>query len=1085
MSSLAKAALLSVVVFLAILGVSLLFLHKGNKPQDLARTQAVEDEGLQEARVEPRGTEFDRTAPPAPRETVKLTVEVLEKGRNRRLQGSRVMALQAIDGDRPGKRVWESDRTTTGFFEIPLEPGAYLVRVQCPRYKGESRTVTLLKGAPQNLVFELGRGNSISGRILAAGGGPIGGARVLALMDFAGPGADLEEHLVALIGIQERTNEIAAETVSAADGTYQLDGLDFKHYTVRAVAAGHAAGELEGIPAPRAEVDVVLEKTGRVGGIVREAGGSPVGDAEVMAYKELDTQNVFEIIAAKARPPIDTARSDSSGSFAFETLGSGLYNFLIQAKGYQRAQQVKVRVGPGGSNSLAFTLKPGFTLSGIVRGPNDEPVSGARVRATVTGAAAVGRKDQVNISFDDESIATNDQGEFRFDTLEEGTFMVLCWHPDYQTGQRNDVHVRAGSDELNIKLSHGGRLKGIVKDAVSDRPVSGAKVSANDRADLHKDAVTQEDGTFILSGLSPGSRPVSVTVTSEGFARVRRDVRIEENREVEETFVLQATGSVSGRVVNSNGDAIRGARVMAKRTQETGVETTLSTDVTDAEGNYTLKDIEAGDGNRLRVKKGEFLDTLTDTFSVAPLESVEMPLVVLQLGGAISGRVLGTGGRGISGCVVTLAHEGDTEINLASNPSSSTNTHGEFLIQGLPAGVVDLVVKAPHYLETRKSGIEVREGEKHGNIDIQLEQGQSVSGRVVDARGQPVANADVLASDYAQGAKQIRTVSGSDGAFIVEGILATDSVELEVAHDNFARYSNAQVRVGTTLEVVLKELGSLQGVVITADGNPIEAFTIQAQNPASTRDPRKGPKSQTINSADGSFIYRGVPAGTFTVFVNAPLYSAATIPDVMVFEGQTVDLGAIVLQPGSIVTGSVIDASNQSPIAGARVQIVQGSSRFLKGGDAGANAGGNPIQVTAADGTFRFTNLKSGNLSLKVSNDGYVTEKVDEVNPGVAQKSQDLVIALGRGGEVSGQVLGGDGRPRAGMPVYLIGSETGSNQTRQTDSEGKFRFVGVPSGTFTVKAHKFASGGAGAPEEAETAIELAPGASETVSLQLE
>jgi hypothetical protein len=241
--------------------------------------------------------------------------------------------------------------------------------------------------------------------------------------------------------------------------------------------------------------------------------------------------------------------------------------------------------------------------------------------------------------------------------------MVLCWHQDYQTLRKNDVHVDPSTDPLQLKLTNGGRIRGVIIDGSTGKPVAGARLSASDVADIHKDAVSQEDGAFVLAGLTTSGRSVTVNVTADGFARLRKDVKAEENREVEENFELQPTGIVTGRVVNSAGDGIPGARVQAKRAAESGsVEQTLTNDVTDREGKYELRGIDAGENNWIRVKKSEFLDGSSEAFAIEPSQALELPPIVLQLGGSLAGKVVGPDGNPITDCMVIVTHEGETEV---------------------------------------------------------------------------------------------------------------------------------------------------------------------------------------------------------------------------------------------------------------------------------------------------------------------------------------------------------------------------------------------------------------------------------------
>jgi hypothetical protein len=1089
MSPLVKAALFSAAAFVLLTFVGVfVFVTYGSKKGPATPVEQVAVTPAEPAKPAPPPVESVVFTEKIQRDGVAITIEVVEKGRKRKLAGARAMILKANDGDRPGDKAWESGKDSSGTFQLELEPGAYVARIQCPRYTGQKRTFTVVKESPQTLVFELERGNSITGRVLAKGGGPIAGARVLALRELTMPGASLEETLIGMIGIQEYTGKtaFAADAITAADGTYSLDGLEVFAYTVRATANSFSPTELTEIPAPRAEVDIYLTKGGDVGGIVKDTSGNPVAGATVSAYSEVDTQDVFKIIMNKARPPVDAGESNGRGAFKLTTLGPGVYNFLIEAKGYQRGESLKVRVTPGQTNNLAFTLKPGETLRGTITGPTGEPVAGVKVRFQLAGTGAAPRRDIINISFDEDKIVTDAQGEFQTDTLEEGTYTLLCWHQDYQTLRKNDVRVGPATEDLQLKLQNGGRIRGTIREVTSGKPIVGARLSASDIADVHKEAVSEEDGSFVLAGLSAQTRPVTINVTADGFARAKHEVKVEDNREVEQDFEMQATGVVVGRVVNTAGQPVAGARVMAKKQSDSGVDQTLANDLTDRDGKFELKGIESGSKNWIRVKKGEYLDGNSDAFDLEPSQSLELSPIVLELGGSVGGKVVSADGKPLDGSLVIVTNEGETEIQQGGNPSSSTNARGEFLIQGLNAGTVDLVVKASHHIEKRMSAVEVKEGVHHGNIVIELDSGNTIEGVVVDTKGTPVEGAELLAKDYSQGVKELHATTGGDGHFVVEGILANDQVELEVRHDNFALYSDSKARVGTKdMNIVMKEHGRIQGNVVTSDGKSVESFTVQAQNP-NTKDPRKQPKSQTFTNADGGFEYKGVPGGNYTLYIRAPQFSATTVPNVKVVEGETLELGQIVLQSGGRVTGKVIDSASKRPVEGARVQITQGSSRFVSGG--AAPAGGlspNPVQSTAADGSFAFAGLKGGALSLRILHDSYVSRKIDDVNPDVADKSQDLVIELDQGGEIIGSVLDQAGKPLAGMNVYLIGEDTSANQTQPTDKTGKFHFMGVTSGTFTVKAHRFGTVENGGPVQAEATVDLAPGETEEVNLQLE
>ena len=1096
MSPAVKAAASFSLVFVLLVVGFFVFIRGGNAP--VSDDLPPEDEPTTKPEVAvidlPEPGEAITTPPPS-RDAVKLTVEVLEERSERPLPQAYVRVMKSTAGDRPGDNVYDSrsEPAADGPFTIHLVPGAYILHAQCPRYTGERLDLTVVKDTPQDLRLLLDRGNSISGRVTDQSGSGVAGARVVALKELGSPDADLEELLIGLVTLPEMTNTVNAETTSAEDGSYQLDGLKPEWYTVRAVARGFTPNQVEKVPAPRERVDIALAAGSSLGGLVRDPGGNPIAGVAVSAYKHIESQSIFDVIMAKSRPPVDKVYTDSAGHFTFETLGTGVFNFAAESPndanlGFQRYTVTKFTVTPNMGDALNITMQPGAKIIGYIEDPNGNPVVGASVRAQKMGGGARMPREQVAISFDDGSVLTNDIGRFEFNTLEQGQYSLLCFHEDYQSVRRQGV--QADSNEVRIQMNYGGRVTGHVTDK-DGNPIAGARVMASDMADKQKEAVSQEDGLYLLSGLQAGARKVSVTVTAKGFARNRSDVQVTLNREVELNFEMEPTGIVSGVVVNSDNDPIANARVMVKKRQSenSGVAQTVGTGFTDRQGRYRIADVEAGAGLTIQAKKAEYLESEPADVVLVSGGSSDLDPIVMTLGGAITGRVVDAAGTPVKGCMVSVRFEGDTDLEMQGNPSGTTGVQGTFQIKGLEAATVDLVVKAPRHLPFEQKGVEVREGERHVVADIVLQQGNSVSGVVLDGSNNPIVGASVVATDFTEGLTELTSTTDAQGRFTVDRILSDDQVGLEVSHPEYSKYSVDAVKIGTNdLSVVLGDLARISGKVLGDDGEPIVAFTVQPQYQSERRDPRKDIKPKTFSGESGTFEFKGVSAGTYNVQISAPSYSAVTLENVSVGEGESVDLGDIGLKVGGIVYGQVIDQASGSPVNRARVQIVQGRSRFAKAprnDTPVSSAERNPTQFTDADGRFRFSGLKDGNLSLRVSLSGYVTQKIDSVNPALASSSQDLVISLSPGGDIAGQVLDAAGKPKARMPVYLMGDDSSSNQQTSTDREGRFRFAGVPGGTFTVKAHQFRPAAGGNNEHAESQVNLEPGQSVEVTLQVQ
>jgi len=358
-----------------------------------------------------------------------------------------------------------------------------------------------------------------------------------------------------------------------------------------------------------------------------------------------------------------------------------------------------------------------------------------------------------------------------------------------------------------------------------------------------------------------------------------------------------------------------------------------------------------------------------------------------------------------------------------------------------------------------------------------MEKGGALEGVVVDGNGAAVHGAQVLVRDYGEGIEERRGVSDAQGRFAFSNIVSKDKVDVEVSHNDFSTWSAEGVDVGSTdLEVRLTPHGGFAGSVFAPDGEAVMAFTVQPQADRSQRSGGKRLRAKTFN--DGTFEYTGVPAGTYTLHIRSLKFSAVTIEDVRIGEGEIRDLGEIVLQEGGNVTGRVIDANNGVGVGGARVRVTQGARAFQPGKAVSTI-------MTAADGSFTITGLKDQVITLEVSHADFAPQRKTGVDPRIAQRSQGLVIELVSAGEIVGAVGDATGKALKGVSVYLIsqgkGAARGSNQTVSTDADGSFHFRRVAPGFYTVKAHMFGS----PPRSSETKVTVESGGTLEVNLTLD
>jgi hypothetical protein len=150
----------------------------------------------------------------------------------------------------------------------------------------------------------------------------------------------------------------------------------------------------------------------------------------------------------------------------------------------------------------------------------------------------------------------------------------------------------------------------------------------------------------------------------------------------------------------------------------------------------------------------------------------------------------------------------------------------------------------------------------------------SISGRVVNENGQPIASATVFVQTLGSRDGARVAVTDSEGNFRLDG-LAARAYMLSASISPYApavRYSGSDqiqyYRVGDSVRVELKKGAVLTGTVTTSEGEPVVAVLVRASliRDGNGRPPRYGAQLRA-QVTDDRGIYRiyGLPAGTYVV----------------------------------------------------------------------------------------------------------------------------------------------------------------------------------------------------------------------------
>ncbi len=361
---------------------------------------------------------------------------------------------------------------------------------------------------------------------------------------------------------------------------------------------------------------------------------------------------------------------------------------------------------------------------------------------------------------------------------------------------------------------------------------------------------------------------------------------------------------------------------------------------------------------------------------------------------------------------------------------------------------------------------------QHGRV-IDSE-GSGIAGALIGSRRAHVAHAPGLAQHRDGSFWLLETVearTADDGTFELRRLPPLRPLELRISSPGFATHYAPvpKLEPGVPVEelVITLERGIRGfGFVVTESEMPIagaEVALLPSLTGAAAEqsfEVKENYRTRTV--AGGRFTLDDLPAGRYYLSAKAAGFPELLVPGVEVVSdaaidagdgAAAVDLGTVVLEPGVLLSGRVLDSGGE-PVAAAQLSV--------------RNADGEQIVVQRAaslwfasavsrpNGSFHIDGLpRDSRLILLVSADGFLPR---ELAVTTGDEDQRLDVELSRGTRVSGRVLDPDGRPAPGARVDLVAGpemqrlNTSTSRTLESDVEGRFEASGLQPGQYAISA---------------------------------
>lgn len=384
----------------------------------------------------------------------------------------------------------------------------------------------------------------------------------------------------------------------------------------------------------------------------------------------------------------------------------------------------------------------------------------------------------------------------------------------------------------------------------------------------------RSDGAGRIARADLPSGVVSLRPTLAGAFRFRAQTH-------DEVLRLPAGRRVSGEVRDAHGKPVAGARVLCVAATEPWIPAEVTQ--SDAAGRFAL-DYLGADRWLAAVAPGWAPSLL----ACPDADTGEVTLQLDHRGVPVTGRVRDADGQAIGGARVMLGLRPAPDAELTSQRPACfarSAADGSFRVEHVPqAPEAFLWARAPGYA-ARSGNITLERG-RGADVDVVLDPGARIQGRVTDPAGRPVVGARLSFRDAVHDLPEVEIrppdfarsscVSGAGGHFVAEDLLATPLHALAEDPRRGLRRA-AELRPGRGEELVWNpQLGLAlvyTGLLRSARGAVLSGLSVHAAAPDPLRPPRP-----VRSDAAGRFQLQDLDDAVYLLWVRGP---ARTWPHVL------------------------------------------------------------------------------------------------------------------------------------------------------------------------------------------------------------
>lgn len=613
--------------------------------------------------------------------------------------------------------------------------------------------------------------------------------------------------------------------------------------------------------------------------------------------------------------------------------------------------------------------------------------------------------------------------------------------PEPSPDGRSEVAPLDSGDAPDLS---GSVIMGRVYDIDTLAGVDGVEMLIRDAQPTREDGVktvTDSEGHYSFTGLGEGAYRINRLSTDEYIDEW--STRLESVRRVAAVGFESVTGGIdfalkrgltlSGVVVDSEGMGIGDVELSAQ-SDENSDETKAQSG---EDGTFQLVGLFPDDRYRLYANKKGFGVSII-RFNTASETERSVYRVTLLPEARIEGIVVDQEGNPLAKYRVRASPDDSQSVFRGS---AKTDDEGTFAMDRLIAGIYTVTIRAKSsesYLAEPTETVRLEQGQIVSGLRLvhDTDAGPFIEGFVTNSRGQPLDEARVWVE---QGVLELHASTDSEGFYRIAG-LKEGWCNVVVSREGYSYQRRSVPPNSSGVNFVLLGKVTVEGQVVRArTGEPIPVFEIGHESGTARTYPFSRFSFNVVNESEGRFTLDDIDQGDVTLAVRAQGHTPKQVPIYGLLDNRTRSGIRIVLDPGTILRGSVRGAEGET-LASASVTIHR------------ANEHEREEVYTDVDGNYLFDSLFPGPITVTAHHKGYGPKAIPfELHP----RQNRLDITLGNGATVRGRVRIGNEAAR-GFAVgvnYDLRYGSGFSASTRTDDEGRYEITNLPSGEAEITAY--------------------------------